>query len=251
LVHRNSSNLRQQRYSTTLSGQEFFVRDHVVQRKRIVPGAVQLEWARAAVDLALEGESRIHLERVSWLRPLPVESVLEVHIRLVEEEEGRIGYEIYSGEGEEAVIYSQGHGVVVEGSNQAPQIDLPGIVEQCDRALTKTESYEQFKASGLNYGASFQVVKEVRYGAGIAVGRLELDSESNRKGYAWPPSLLDGALQTSVGLLSTKESGLRLPFALQRVEQWGEVPSRAWAVVRAAQDDSVAVRKLDVAIVDE
>ena len=41
-----------------------------------------------------------------------------------------------------------------------------------------------------------------------------------------------------------------MPFAVQAVEQWAEVPSSAWAVVRAAKGDSAAVRKLDVAIVD-
>ncbi|HEX4716094.1 MAG TPA: polyketide synthase dehydratase domain-containing protein, partial [Ktedonobacteraceae bacterium] len=251
LVHRNSSNLNEQRYSTTLSGEENFLRDHVVAGKRIVPGVVQLEWARAAVGLALEGESRISLEQVSWLRPLVVESALEVHIGLLEEEKGWIGYEIYSGQGEEAVVYSQGYAVLIEAGNQAPQIELTALVKQCEQTLTVAECYEQFKASGLNYGPSFQVLKEVRYGDGVAVGALELSSESNQEGYGWPPSLLDGALQTSVGLLTTKETGLVLPFAVQRVEQWAEVTSRAWAVVRASKSDSAAVRKLDIAIVDK
>ncbi|HEX4713359.1 MAG TPA: SDR family NAD(P)-dependent oxidoreductase, partial [Ktedonobacteraceae bacterium] len=105
----------------------------------------------------------------------------------------------------------------------------------------------------IEYGSSFQVLKEVRYGAGVAVGALELSSESNQEGYSWSPGLLDGALQTSIGLLKgepQQERGLGLPFAVQRVEQWAEVPSTAWAVVRASKGDSAALRKLDVAIVD-
>jgi polyketide synthase PksN len=182
-----------------------------------------------------------------------VESVLEVHIGVLEEEKGRIGYEIYSGHGEEAVVYSQGNAVVVEGGRPAPQIDLSGIVGQGDQTLTGREIYEQFRAWGLHYGASFQVLKEVRFGAGVAVGALELDSESKQEGYSWPPSLLDGALQASIGLLmgeAQHERALGLPFAVQRVEQWKEVPSRAWAVVQPARSDGGAVRKLDIAIVD-
>ncbi|HEX4713365.1 MAG TPA: SDR family NAD(P)-dependent oxidoreductase, partial [Ktedonobacteraceae bacterium] len=254
LVHRNSSDLSEQRYSTTLSGEENFLRDHVVAGKPIVPGVVQLEWARAAVCLALGGESRISLEQVSWLRPLVVESALEVHIGLREEPEGGIGYEIYSGQDEEAVVYSQGYAVVVEAGKQAPQIDLSALVKQCQQTLTEAASYEQFTSLGIEYGSSFQVLKEVRYGAGVAVGALELSSESNQEGYSWSPSLLDGALQTSIGLLMgepQQERGLVLPFAVQRVEQWAGVPSVAWAIVRPAKGDSAAVRKLDIAIVDK
>ncbi|HEX4713851.1 MAG TPA: type I polyketide synthase, partial [Ktedonobacteraceae bacterium] len=200
LVHRNSSNLGEQRYSTTLSGEEFFVRDHVVGGKRLVPGVAQLEWARAAASLALDGESAIGLEQVQWLRSLVIESALEVHIGLREEPEGRIGYEIYSGQGEEAVVYSQGY-AVVQPESETPQIDLTALVEQCTRKLSGAQSYEQFASLGIEYGSSFQVLKEVGYGAGVAVGALELSSESNQEGYSWSPSLLDGALQTSIGLL--------------------------------------------------
>ncbi|HEX3470831.1 MAG TPA: type I polyketide synthase, partial [Silvibacterium sp.] len=159
LVHRNTSNLSEQRYSTTLSGEEFYLRDHVVGGKRIVPGVAQLEWARAAVGLALDGmlggDYTMRLEQVSWLRPLVVASALEVHIGLLEEEKGRISYEIYSGQGEEAVVYSQGYGVVVEGGSQAPRSDLTTLVEQCDQTQAQVEIYKQFRDSGLDYGASF------------------------------------------------------------------------------------------------
>jgi acyl transferase domain-containing protein len=257
LVHRNSSDLSAQRYSTILRGEEFYLRDHMVGGKRIVPGVVQLEWARAAVSLAVDGtlvgDDTIRLEQVSWLRPLVVESALEVHIGLTEEAEGRIEYEIYSGQGDEAKVYSHGYAVVAKGGEQAPLIDLPEVSKRCDRTLTGAESYEQFKALRLNYGSSFQVLKEVRYGDGVAVGALELGSESDRKGYSWPPSLVDGALQASVGLLmgeGRQERSLALPFAVEGVQQWVEIPNKAWAAVRVCKSDSAAMRKVDVAIVD-
>ncbi|MGS0740634.1 beta-ketoacyl synthase N-terminal-like domain-containing protein [Glaciimonas sp. GG7] len=52
LVHRNTSTLSQQRFSTTLSGEEWFLRDHVVAGEKVLPGVAQLEWARAALALA-------------------------------------------------------------------------------------------------------------------------------------------------------------------------------------------------------
>jgi polyketide synthase PksN len=99
LVHRNTSMLDRVRYSTVLSGKEFFLKDHVVNDRQVVPGVIQLEWARAAVELALRGkssgENRIRLEQVNWLRPLEVESELLVYVELREEAGDRIGYDIY------------------------------------------------------------------------------------------------------------------------------------------------------------
>jgi polyketide synthase PksN len=250
LVHRNSSSLSEQRYSTTLNGEEFFLRDHVVQGRRIMPGVAQLEWARAAVSLALDGRSGIGLEQVSWLQPLVVESPLEVHIGLTEEDDGRISYEIYSDSGDgDDVVYSQGYGVV-QPEREVPRVDWAALISQCGRRVSGTEIYRAFEVIGLEYGPSFQVLKELHLGDGLAVGKLELDAEFQQEGYHWLPNLLEGALQASIGVLSA-ELGLTLPIAVQAVEQWTDLPSVAWAVVRIAKGDSAGVRKVDVAIVDQ
>ena len=52
LLQRNTSTLAGQRYSSRFSGHEFFLADHVVQGRRLLPGAAQLEMARAAAALA-------------------------------------------------------------------------------------------------------------------------------------------------------------------------------------------------------
>ncbi|WP_155985327.1 ketoacyl-synthetase C-terminal extension domain-containing protein, partial [Paenibacillus maysiensis] len=52
LLHRNTSDFSEQRYSTSLTGQEFFLADHVVKGQRVLPGVAYLEMARAAVELA-------------------------------------------------------------------------------------------------------------------------------------------------------------------------------------------------------
>ena len=255
LVHRNTSDLTSQRYSTRLSAQAFFLREHVVRGERVVPGVVQLEWARAAVSLALgEGaSSAIRLEQVSWVRPLVVSTELDVHIALSAEEDGRIGFEIYSGEGEQEQLYSQGWARELNAATrgESPRVDLGALQAQCTHALSGADCYERFEQLGLSYGESFRVLSRLQLGDGIAVGSLQGAPGAEQQGLAWPPTLLDGGLQASGGLAGQgSEAGLWLPFAVQAVEQWAEVPQEAFAVVRPARDDSVAVRKLDVEIVD-
>ncbi|WP_460490243.1 SDR family NAD(P)-dependent oxidoreductase, partial [Bordetella tumbae] len=252
LVHRNTSDLSEQRYSTWLTGEEFVLRDHIVLGQRVVPGVAQLEWARAAVSLALGGAAAIRLEQVSWVRRLAVAEPLEVHIGLEVEDDGRISYEIYSGEGEEAQVYSQGW-AVVSALGEAPTVDLAGLRAQCGRTLSSGDCYARFAAMGLHQGPSFQSLTQLQIGENLAVGSLQWPAPApadDDPAYGLPPSLLDGALQACLLGLMPEDSGPTVPFAVQSVEQWSPVPVPAYAVVRPAAGDSAAVRKLQVEIVD-
>ncbi|HDR9511993.1 TPA: GNAT family N-acetyltransferase, partial [Burkholderia cepacia] len=224
LVHRNSSTLDEQRYSTMLTGDEWFVRDHVLVGQPVVPGVVQLEWARAAVALAsgLPADQVVVLQDVTWLRPLTVSAPLEVHIGLMMEDDGRVGYEIYSNQadgsgGDEAVVYSQGW-AQVDAGDEAPRIDLAGLRALCERTVPGAECYARFAQLGLVCGPSLRVLNVLQVGDGLAIGALRRPIAQD--GYGLPPALLDGALQASVGV-ATEDAGLGLPFAVQEVKQWG------------------------------
>ena len=90
LLHRNTSDLYEQRFSTRFTGEEPFLSDHVVRGQRMLSGSAHLEMARAAVFQGVgewpgERES-LRLQQVSWMRPLIVEDEpVEVHMGLVVE----------------------------------------------------------------------------------------------------------------------------------------------------------------------
>src|ERR1700733_2869018 len=85
LLHRNTSDLSVQRFSTRLSGEEFYLRDHVVSGARILPGVAHLEMARAAVAAATgeDAQDGMRLQQVVWLRPVVVgPDGLDLHVEL-------------------------------------------------------------------------------------------------------------------------------------------------------------------------
>ena len=65
-MHANTSDLSEQRFTSSFTGEEFFLRDHVVQGERVLPGAAQLELARAAAARAagVNGTDGLRLENV-------------------------------------------------------------------------------------------------------------------------------------------------------------------------------------------
>src|SRR5258708_5753229 len=80
LLHCNSSDLSKQCYTSTFTGEEFFLVDHQVKtegsvNQKVLPGAAYLEMARAAIDHALPGRSEStvwELHNTVWSQPIIV-----------------------------------------------------------------------------------------------------------------------------------------------------------------------------------
>ena len=113
LLHRNTSDFSEQRFTSTFTGKEFFLADHIINGQRLLPGVAYLEMARAAVEQATgtlqEEKTVIRLKNIVWARSIAVgDQPVQVHIGLFPEESGQIAYEIYVDETDQPVVHSQG-----------------------------------------------------------------------------------------------------------------------------------------------
>ena len=168
LLHRNTSDLGEQRFSSIFTGEEFFLRDHKVRGEKILAGVAYLEMARAAVEesAGADGETRIKLKNIVWGRPIVVNgSSKEVHIGIYPEEGGELSYEIYSeeGENEEEIVHSQGRAVIetVKEARDREVIDIEFVRAECNkREMGREECYGIFKGIGIEYGPRTSVYRE-------------------------------------------------------------------------------------------
>ncbi|HXO72358.1 MAG TPA: SDR family oxidoreductase, partial [Bradyrhizobium sp.] len=250
LVHRNTSDLSGPRFTTVLTGEEFYLADHVVAGQRVLPGVAHLEMARAAVALVADVPvgSGIHLSEVAWLRPLLVEGgPVEVRIGLHPEANGAIGYEIHGESDGARVVWSQGVASVVPLA-AAPLLDVASMRERCTEVRSAEQVYRSFAAMGLAYGPGHRAVSELAVGPETAVARLVLPAEVPAEGFVLHPSLMDGALQASLGF--GREAGSRpsLPFAVEAMEVFGACTASMWAVARPSGSSA---RALDIELCDE
>jgi polyketide synthase PksM len=273
LLHQNTSNFSEQRFSSTLTGQEFFLSDHVVKGQRVLPGVAYLEMARAAVEQAVgsleEGQTGIRLKNVVWARPIVVgDQPNRVHIGLFPEDNGDITYNIYS-ESEtgntEPVVYSQGS-AVLSLITEVPTLDLEALkVQCCQNVFSSAQCYEVFRSMGIDYGPGHQGIENVYVGLGKVLAKLSLPSSvsNTQNQFILHPSLMDSALQASVGFMmsagldmpSDSKTPLKssLPFALQELEVLSSCTSVMWALIQPS-DGSTAedkVQKLDIDLCDE
>ncbi len=261
LVHTNTSNLAGQRFSSEFTGEEFFLRDHRVGGRRVLPGAACLELVRAAVAVSLDGEPHgtIRLTNVAWTRPVVVgETPTAVHVRLSPGDGDDIAFEIYGSPGTEPdvrpVIHSEGVVIVppaTEGGAPRTTLDLAGLRAQCRRAeLDDDQVYGAFSAHGIDYGPGHRGIQRLWAGEGQAVARLVLPDAvtASLDDYGLHPSLLDSALQAAVGIAADAGGTPHLPFAVDEVEITGECARSMWAWVRSSgrQEDESTVRRLDI-----
>src|SRR5579864_1511243 len=98
LLHNNTSDLSGQRYSSTFTGQEFFLTDHQIATddhfaQRVLPEAAHLEMVRAAIQHACPGtpgSTLLELHNMVWGQPVIVTGDRQVNIRLLANENDQI-----------------------------------------------------------------------------------------------------------------------------------------------------------------
>lgn len=259
LLHENTSGLQGIQFTSTFTGREFFLEDHQVKGKRMLPGVAYLEMAREAVKWAARGECGdemgIHLKNIVWSRPVVVEEEPEkVQITLFPEEDETITYEIHGDSGKEA--YHRGS-AVLKMIEVVPTLDLPALKRECEESvLSGGDCYEAFRAIGLEYGPGHQGISEIYRGQDRVLAKLALPDEAREtlESFVLHPGLMDSAVQAALGLMAKKgEIQPVIPFALEELVVYRKCTSEMWSYIRHSEGSKAEDRllKLDIDLCDE
>src|SRR5262249_13533737 len=108
LLHSNTSNLSEQRYSSTFTGEEFFLANHHVApdepgNEKTLPGVACCEMARAGIEQAWPRRMEatvLELRNTVWAQPIVVGGNRQISLALLANEQEQIEYEIYSLDGD-------------------------------------------------------------------------------------------------------------------------------------------------------
>ncbi|MEH1778402.1 MAG: SDR family NAD(P)-dependent oxidoreductase [Nostoc sp.] len=273
LLHRNTSTLSQQRFSSTFSGEEFFLADHQVQGQKILPGVAYLEMARAAVALAtsVDDFSSIGLKNIIWQQPLIVDGTEKpIHIVLFAKENSQVSFEIYTGDehgssdrfsdGQNRTLHCQGIAILNIPDSES-YLDLEDIQEKTDRShFTPEQCYQAFMAMGIDYREGHQGIAAVHVGTDQILAELSLPISvlDNHQQFILHPSLMDSALQAVIGFalgaqISDAEPQTSLPYALERLEIKAKCSTSMWVWIRYADNNKAGspIQKFDLDLCDE
>jgi amino acid adenylation domain-containing protein len=262
LLHENISVLGQIRFGALLQGTEFFLADHRLQGRAILPGVAYLEMARAAfARVAAPKQGAVcRLRNVVWIAPATVDRPLPLQIDLSPGIDGEVRYDIRSDTPDGAkVLHGQG---VASQENLAPlpDLDLSALSATLDpQVIGRDEVYALFAAAGFGYGPAHQAINQLRLGTDQVLAQLVLPPSvaSTLDRYMLHPSLLDGALQAAIGLGMGQQAAPgatqprpALPFAIERVDVFAACQGNMWAWVRRRPGNE-RLQKLDIDLCDE
>ncbi|MBZ5509496.1 MAG: polyketide synthase dehydratase domain-containing protein [Acidobacteriia bacterium] len=266
LLHRNTSDLSEQRYSSTFTGDEFFLADHRVKAnghggQKVLPGAAYLEMARAAIAQMspIQPEASIlELRNTVWLKPMVVTEPKQVSIALSADDNDQVSYEIYSTENEQERIHCQGKAAFSRQPAPA-KLDIEQLKGQMEQIkLEASGVYAMLATIGLNYGPAHQGIVAIYLGEKQVLAQLHMPAilEASRHEYVLHPSLVDSALQASIGLIvdvNHVPSKPIVPFALDSLRIISACTKEMVAWVRYSRGSKPGDRnvKLDIDLCDQ
>jgi acyl transferase domain-containing protein/enoyl-CoA hydratase/carnithine racemase/acyl carrier protein/SAM-dependent methyltransferase len=260
LLHANTSDLSEHRFSSTFTGDEFFLTDHRVRTggrtaQKIFPGVAYLEMARAAVEHAwpLRPESSVlELHETIWTQPIIVTESSRISIALAVAGDDELDYEIYSQESEQEVVHCVGRAVWSHQPARA-RVDVEHIRQQMQKGrLDPSSVYAAFTQMGLHYGLGHQGITALYLGQNQLLAELRLPAgvETGHDGYVLHPSLMDGALQASIRLSGHPTPCL--PSALHMLRIISACKGEMLAWVRYSPTEAAGQRnqRLDIDLID-
>nr|ASA76642.1 polyketide synthase [Pyxidicoccus sp. MCy9557] len=235
-------------FTRRLPEETWVLNEHRVRGHAILPGVAYLELAHEAARQSL-GAGSYALRRVVWLQKLAVEGAgREVRLVLRQEEGTRLDFVVQS-QGAEAgtwTTHAQGELHTVSPAEPA-RVALDEVRARCTRLIDASELYRRYDELSLRYGESFRSVREVRCGPTEALSRLEASGKQRAEWGQWglPPGMLDGAMQTVLGVVEQPPGTTVMPFAVEEVVVRRAVPAQAYAYIK-----QLGRLRYDVALVD-
>lgn len=224
LIDENTSTLREQKYRIHLEKDAYYLKDHVVMGQSILPGAVMTEILCAAATLALDApvyclhDIRFHKAVVyDEMNPdydivvIPQETSAYIKIRQLSDEIGEI-------------IYTDGYcDLAIRNQPSSVEVDIAKIEEQLTQELPCGDLYEKYEQLGMQLGTSFQTIYKIEKNDNSALTSIKLPAQrrEEREQYHFHPSLLDGALQSIVGLLASDKAVKKgLPYEMKELNYY-------------------------------
>ena len=207
LVERNISTLQEEKFTTRLTGDEFYLSHHIINGRMVLPGVAYLEMARAAGELAAERPVR-RIKNITWMRPLVlINKAVDLYINLsLQPGSPGVNFVISSrSEENRQVVHAEGQLDYETGDKYGSGdefVDLDTVKQRCRAKMEGDTCYRLFKEKGLQLGPGFRVIRELYSNETEVLSLLKLPEELEHgfEDFVLHPSLLDGVLQSGIGL---------------------------------------------------
>ena len=133
---------------------------------------------------------------------------------------------------------------------------IESIRRRCQEQLSLTDFYQTLNERGIQLGASFRGIEELRRRDGEALGRIRLSQALTPEAdlYQIHPTLLDACFQVLIAALPQKtfnDEALYLPTGMRSFQQYKHLGEQVWSHARLLQDKNADGVEGDIHILDK
>lgn len=244
--------------SVDLSRESIYL-DHQVYEKVIFPGMGFIELIVAGIKLTdLVNANSLIIKNVWIEKPLLLNVSHPSLVSVLISPESNDSFEIQVDSerlAKDHKIPTWVHHVsarLIPKNQTVKKVDLQALLKKCSKTVPLTDAYDS--KGNLDYGVSFQGLKEIRIGENEIVGKIE-SVESNPH-YHLHPVIMDSALQLLMVYLKTKnyplvQNGLFLPIAFEEIRIHQTHFHEAWAHLTFREVSEAQIATADIVIFDQ
>ena len=244
-----------------------FLADHRVGGAVIVPATAQIEVVLAALGAPAAGRAAILSDlvlREPLLLPETGERLLQcVTAPSTTTSPGTAAppmgftFELLSAPSDQDELKPAAWVVHAAGSARSELVAKPTVVDlgharvSCTQMADVADAYRSHAGRGLNFGPSFQGVRQLWRGKAQALGQIVAPAGCRgSKEFFCHPAVLDACLQVTLAALP-EDAGLLLPFAIDTVTVYDRLPDTVWSHVMLRAVGQAAMSVADIVISDE
>lgn len=254
LIDSNQSTLLEQKFKKCFTGEERFFQDHSIGKNHVLPGVVSLEMARTAAQLANDQSVVKEIRHFEWNKPVVLKSdKLELFTEFGVQK-GRVYTSVYSIHNGMVENHAQGEIVYGEsGSESIPEkIDIHTLKNALPNTVLGEECYQRLSRLGLNIGPSLRSIKKLHIGKGAILAELCIEYGNNFDFYVHP-SLLDGSIQSIIGLSTQDDHVLHIPYSIEKIRYLAPIKGAAYAYLRitGSSNRDMMEKTVDIDILSE
>ncbi|MFI9154632.1 SDR family NAD(P)-dependent oxidoreductase, partial [Streptomyces sp. NPDC053367] len=237
-------------YAHALSAdQPWYLDQHRVAGRPVLPGAATVEWALAAARAAEGGDGeRWTLRDIAFQAFLPLGTDHRTAVQAVAESRAG-GYRVRcfgrpDGAGEWTEHASVGS--VAPAGDPAGPPAATSAVRADDHACDTDRLYEHFRHTGLEYGPAFRGVRRLRRRGDEALAEVSAEVPDGAE-YVLDPVVLDACFQ-SVGAFTADDDTLWVPASVERIDVYGRLPRQVRCHVRRRPESGPGEHVLDLEV---
>lgn len=255
LIQQNISSFYGVKFRSFFYGNEFFLREHIINNKMILPATAYIEIVYKLADLVWQRQNDDILELKNVFLPSPFivsnHSQKEILIDVINNK-SLVDFKIYSINNNEINIHCQG-AFTTFSKTEIKKYNLHLLLEDCKiHYISHDECYEYYRNKGINYGDGFQGVYSIHVGSGKAIAEIHppQSQDTIKDVFSFNPAVLDAALQASIALIEDKQY-VFLPFSIKRCLIFKPLSTILWSYVELKSSVNNDVIVFEIKILDE